>query len=119
MIRLKTQNLDGKYGIVDPSQCPKDHNCGSSTMTNLERPNDVHRAIGSEVLATECVEHILAADPVLPDVATPTVVCLEHVVFRENDTSESHNVVGGVSIQKRVFFIGRQSSRGVPYFQCS
>ena len=50
-------------------------------MTNLERPNDPHRAIGSDVLAAECVERIPAADPALPNAAIPTVVCSEKSFF--------------------------------------
>ena len=71
----------------------------SSTMTNLERPNDPHRVIGSEVLAAECVEHIPAANSALPDAAIPSVVCSENVVVREHVISESHNVVAGFSIK--------------------
>ena len=70
---------------------------------NSERPNDLHRAIGSDVLAAECVEHIPAADSALPDAAIPIVVCSENIVFRENDTSGSHNVVGGFSIKNECF----------------
>ena len=37
--------------IVGPSQCPPDRNCGPSTMTDVGRTNDPHRAIWSNVLA--------------------------------------------------------------------
>ena len=63
--------IDERCGIVDPPQCPLDRNCGPFTMINSERPNDPHRAIGSDVLAAECVEHIPAANSVLPDAAIP------------------------------------------------
>ena len=42
-------------------------------MTDLERKNDPHCAIGGEVLAQECVEHIFAAEPALSAAAIPIV----------------------------------------------
>ena len=72
---------------------------GTSAMTNLERLDDPHRAVGSEVLAAECVEQIPAADSALPNAAIPIVVCSEQLVFRENGSSGSHNVFGGFSIK--------------------
>ncbi len=73
-------NIDEEYGIVEPSQCPIYCNYWPFTMMNSERPDDPHRAIGSEVVAAECVEHIPAADSAVPDAAVPIVVCSENVV---------------------------------------
>ena len=108
---------DEKRGIVGPSQCPMDRNCGTFTMTDLERTDDPHRAIGSDVLAAACVEHIPAANSALPDAAIPIVVWSEDVVFRENCASVSHNVVAGLSIDNECFTKGKLSIRGVPCFQ--
>ena len=71
-------------------------------MTDL-RTNDPHRAIGSDVLAAECVEHIPATNSALPDAAIPIVVCSENVVFREHGASVSHNVVVVFSIKGECF----------------
>ena len=87
-------------------------------MMNSGLADDPHRAIGSDVLAAKCVEHIPAADSALPHAAIPTVVCSENVVVRGNNTPGAHNVVGGVLIKKRKFFIGKHSFLGVPCFQC-
>ena len=75
--------MDEKNDIVDPSQCPSDRNCGPFTMTDLERKNDRHCAIGGEVLAKECVEHIFAAESTLPDVAIPTLCCQKTLLLKE------------------------------------
>ena len=62
-------------------------------MTDLGRTDDPHRAIRSNVLAAECVEHIPAVNSALPDVAIPMVVFSEDVVSRRSSGSVSHNVV--------------------------
>jgi len=72
-------------------------------MINSECPDDPHCAIGSEVLAAECVEHIPAADSALPDAAILIVVCSEHVVVVENGASVPHNVVASLSIENEFF----------------
>ena len=53
--------FDAESDSVDPSQCQSDRNCGPFTLTDLERKDDHHCAVGGEVLATECVEFIFAA----------------------------------------------------------
>ena len=62
-------------------------------MTDFGRTDDPHRAIGSNVLAAECVEHIPAANSALPDVRIPIVVCSENVVSLNNNNYVSHNDV--------------------------
>ena len=57
-------------------------------MMNLGPADDPHRAIGSDVLAAKCVEHISVADSALPNATIPIVASSENVVFLSNDQLE-------------------------------
>ena len=96
-------NINEKYCIVEPSQCLKGRDCEPFTMMNPGLADDPHRAIGSDVLAAKCVEHISAADSAFPHAAIPIVESSENVVVRRNDTSGAHNVVGGFQSKTNIF----------------